>query len=696
MTSTILEAALDYAKRGWLVLPLYTLVDGRCTCWARDECKSPGKHPLTHNIQVVPATTDVEKLRQLFVDEMNIGIRCGEASGIAVLDVDPRNGGDESLGDLLDEHGPLPDTVEVATGGGGRHFYFAITGPLRTIPEVASGVELRGDAANVVAPPSLHASGERYEWVRSPDDIEPAEMPAWLLPAKMGKSHTNGSVSGIIPQGKRNNTLTSSAGKLRAAGSDEPAILAALQSENRDRCQPMLSNAELESIARSVARYRPMEHLTDLGNAWRLVAEHGADLRFCYPYRWWYVWDGRQWARDETAEVVRRAKETVAGIYIAASKAGDEDTRKALAKHAIRSEGEARLSAMAELAKSEPGIPVLPEELDRGPMLLNVANGTLDLRTAELRPPRRGDLLTRLIDIPYDTSAACPTWQAFLRRIFRENDSLIGFVQRAVGYSLTGDTGDHVLFFLHGAGANGKSTLLNTLLVLLGPYGRQIESDLLMVRRSEVHPTGLSDLEGSRLAVAMEIEDGRRLAESLVKAITGGDRLTARRMHKDFREFWPTHKLWLGANHRPVVRGTDNAIWRRIRLIPFDVTIPPGEQDRFLSAKLREELPGILTWAVYGCLEWAAEGLGVPEEVRVATDSYRAEQDILSGFLDECCIQQPSASVGSTKLAEAYREWTGTQLSQKALAQQLQERGFERTRKSSGVRWVGLTLLEDR
>ena len=152
---------------------------------------------------------------------------------------------------------------------------------------------------------------------------------------------------------------------------------------------------------------------------------------------------------------------------------------------------------------------------------------------------------------------------------------MIGFVRRAVGYSLTGDTGEHVLFFLYGLGANGKSTLLNMLLVLLGPYGRQIEPDLLLVRRGEVHPTGLADLEGSRLAVAMEIEDGRRLAESLVKTLTGGDRLTARRMRQDFQEFWPTHNLWLGANHKPIVRGTDNAIWRRIRLIPFDVTIPP-------------------------------------------------------------------------------------------------------------------------
>jgi putative DNA primase/helicase len=180
---------------------------------------------------------------------------------------------------------------------------------------------------------------------------------------------------------------------------------------------------------------------------------------------------------------------------------------------------------MAELAKSEPGVPVLPEELNCDNMLLNVANGTLDLRTSELRPHTRSDLLTRLIEVPFDPCAACPTWEAFLKQIFQDNGSVIGFLKRAVGYSLTGDTSEHALFFLYGSGANGKSTLLNVLLFLFGVYGRQVEPDLLLVRRGEVHPTGLADLEGARLAVAMEIENGRRLAESIVKQMTGGDRL---------------------------------------------------------------------------------------------------------------------------------------------------------------------------
>jgi P4 family phage/plasmid primase-like protien len=455
----------------------------------------------------------------------------------------------------------------------------------------------------------------------------------------------------------------------------------------------MLQEEALEAQGHVVTSQ--VEHQTDLGNARRLVAENGVDLRYCIPQRFWFVWGGRHWVRDQTAEVTRRAKQTVVGIYAAAAAATDSDVRKNLGKHATRSESESKLRAMVELAKSEPGIPILPDAMESHPMLLNVANGTLDLASGTLRRHRRSDLLTRLIEVQYHPDATCPIWESFLGQIFSYNEDMVAFMRRAVGYSLTGDTSEQVLFFLYGTGANGKSTFLNLILRLLGRYGRQIEPDLLLSRRGEVHPTGLADLEGTRFAVAMEIEDERRLAESLVKQMTGGDRLTARRMRQDFQEFWPTHKLWLGANHRPTVKGVDNAIWRRILEIPFAVSIPSDEQDRDLSAKLQGELPGILTWAVRGCVEWQGEGLRVPDEVRSATDSYRAEQDDLSEFLEERCIQDASASVRSTTLADAYRNWTGNHISQKSFTQKLEGRGFARERKNIGIFWVSLGLRPD-
>jgi putative DNA primase/helicase len=198
-----------------------------------------------------------------------------------------------------------------------------------------------------------------------------------------------------------------------------------------------------------------------------------------------------------------------------------------------------------------------------------------------------------------------------------------------------------VLFFLHGAGANGKSTFLNTMIALMGDYGRQLEPELLMQTRNEKHPTGMADLEGSRFAVATEIEDGRWLAESRVKQLTGGDRMAARHVQKDNRQFWPSHTLWLGANHRPQVRGTDNGIWRRMRLIPFNISVPPERQDKELGKRLLRELPGILAWAITGCVEWQAGGLQEPDTVRLATQEYRDDEDTLSAFLTEHCQKGP-------------------------------------------------------
>jgi P4 family phage/plasmid primase-like protien len=240
------------------------------------------------------------------------------------------------------------------------------------------------------------------------------------------------------------------------------------------------------------------------------------------------------------------------------------------------SNSEHGLRAMLALARSEPGIPILPGELDGDPWLLNVLNGTIDLRTGTLRPHDREDRITKLADVRFDSEADCPVWIGFLQEVLPDPD-LREFVRRLVGYRLTGSTQEHVLPFLFGVGANGKSTFLNTIQSLLGiTYAIKAPADLLLAMRNESHPTELADLFGKRLVCCNEAEDGRRLAESLVKELTGGDKIRARRMREDFWEFSPTHKIWLAANHKPSVRGTDHGIWRRIKLIPFTVTIGPS------------------------------------------------------------------------------------------------------------------------
>jgi putative DNA primase/helicase len=441
-------------------------------------------------------------------------------------------------------------------------------------------------------------------------------------------------------------------------------------------------------------------NLTDLGNAERLVEQHGADLRYVYAWEKWLVWDGRAWKVDDTGEVERRAKETVRTIYAEAAEAADADTRKALANHAKGSEARGRIEAMISLARSEPGIAATPEELDADPWALTTPNGTLDLRAGELRDHRRGDLITKIAPVEYDPEATAPTWAAFLERILPEEE-LRAFVQRAVGYSATGDTCEQCLIINHGSGANGKSTFQEAIAATLGDYAMRAPTEMLLAKRTTGIPNDVARLKGARFVAASETEEGRRLAESLVKDLTGQDTITARFMRAEFFDFKPTHKLWLSTNHKPEIRGTDTAIWRRIRLVPWTITIPPAQQDKKLLEKLRAELPGILLWIVQGCLEWQRGGLQPPGEVRRATGRYRAEMDVLAAFIDEECIVVDSATATAKALYSAYKAWCDENgekpESQRRFGGRLKERGFENGKITAGpykgnVEWYGIGL----
>ena len=439
-------------------------------------------------------------------------------------------------------------------------------------------------------------------------------------------------------------------------------------------------------------------HLTDLGNAERLVAFHGDDLRFCHLWATWLCWDGRRWAKDESGETERRAKATVRALYGEAANTDDPDARKALALHARRSEAESRIRAMVTLARSEPGIPVLPSDLDADPWVLNVSNGTLDLRTGELRPHRRTDLLSKLAPVPFEANAECPTWVGFLKRVLDDRDSLIGFVQRAVGYSLTGDVMARKLFILHGSGRNGKSTFLRTIGEVLGDYSMRTPSSSLMDRRGDSIPNDLARLKGARFVATTETAEGKRLAEAQVKDITGGEPITARFMRAEWFEFMPEFKLWLATNHLPDIRGTDPAIWDRVRRVPFEVRIPEDEEDTELPDKLRVEFPGILRWAVEGCLAWQVEGLAEPEEVQGATSSWRRDMDVLGAFLSDMCEEGPELSEAGGPLYVAYHNWCERNgyaaKANNLFALALRERGFSQKRTNRGQSWQSLALVK--
>ncbi|MFG1691210.1 phage/plasmid primase, P4 family [Gemmatimonadota bacterium] len=445
----------------------------------------------------------------------------------------------------------------------------------------------------------------------------------------------------------------------------------------------------------------PSEHLTDAGNALRLVRQHGAELRYVRAWGTWLVWDGVRWARDRTGEVERRAKAVARSIYHEAAETHSKDERAEISKWARSSESAGRLGAMIRLAESEAEIAATPEEFDCDPWKLNVLNGTVDLRTGLLLPHNPSDLITKLAPVAYGPLAQAPQWEAFLQRVMAGDRETISFLKRFVGYCLTGDTREQKLVIAHGTGSNGKSTFIEALRSLLGDYAMQTPTETLMLKRSGGIPNDVARLQGARFVSAVETEAGRALAEALVKSLTGQDTVVARFLHQEFFEFRPEFKILLGVNHKPNVKGTDHAIWRRICLIPFTVTIPEEDQDKELTEKLRAELSGVLNWALEGCLEWQDVGLGEPSVVLEATQAYREEMDELGEFLNACCELHPSGIALSSDLYRAYQQWAekaGEEpLSQKMFGYLLTERGIGSDRKGPrrATRRIGISLKSD-
>jgi putative DNA primase/helicase len=349
---------------------------------------------------------------------------------------------------------------------------------------------------------------------------------------------------------------------------------------------------------------------------------------------------------------------------------------------------------MINLAISEPGIPVLHTDLDQNPWLLNVQNGTVDLQTGDIRPHNRGDLITKLCPTKFNPDAKSYVWDRFLEGVFDGKQDLIDFMQRWCGYCLTGIVREQMLPIWFGSGANGKSTFIEAFMHAFGSdYAMKAPHDLFVVKKHNSHPTELADLFGKRFVAAVETGDGRRLNESLVKELTGGDSIRARRMKEDFWEFSPTHKAIICTNHKPQVRGNDHAIWRRLWLVPFTVKFwnpdkgetGPGElrQDKLLPKKLVAEAEGILAWAIRGCLDWQSHGISEPRDVLAATEEYRADENITERFISECCVTgQDTYVVRASALYDAYKKFceeTGEDVeTQRLFGSKLTEIGYKR------------------
>lgn len=454
--------------------------------------------------------------------------------------------------------------------------------------------------------------------------------------------------------------------------------------------------------------------LNDLGNARRLVKRHGEAIRYCSAGSW-YAWAGTHWADDETGDLSRYAK-TVVDQMLAqaqamvkeASRSGDEEAlelARLYERHALASGNHARLTAMIAEAQSEPGIPIRYSEMDKDDWSLNCANGTVDLRTGELRPHSRDELITKVSDVAYDLAAPCPTWERFISEVFQGDADLIRFIQAAAGYTLTGDTREQVFFILHGCGSNGKSTFITALREIFGDYHQKTSTDTIIEKKSNGPSNDIAALRGSRFVSAIETSAGRRLAEALVKELTGQDAITARFLYEEYFTFTPKFKLWLACNHVPTIAGQDEGIWRRIRLIPFNVQFHDAQEsstgpykDKDLPDKLRAEYPGILAWAVRGSMDWHENGLPIPRAVMGATTSLRQDMDVLGGFLSERCVFDSTAQATAKELYAAYCEWTEANgekpLSQRWFGLRLGERGTcKSVRTKTGKSWHGIGLV---
>ncbi|HZP97250.1 MAG TPA: phage/plasmid primase, P4 family [Candidatus Limnocylindria bacterium] len=460
--------------------------------------------------------------------------------------------------------------------------------------------------------------------------------------------------------------------------------------------------AELLALAAQAPEYRRpavtrTEHgCTDLANSERLVERHAADLRYVDATRQWHVWDGRRWRTDDTGEIERRAKDTARAIYREAEAATSAARRKELASHAVRSEAASKIAAMITLAQSDARVALRADDLDAEPWLLNVSNGTIDLRSGALRPHRREDLVTKLAPVAYDAEARLELFDAFLFQTFGGDAELIRYVQKAAGYGLCGDTREEVIFIAHGPTGGGKTTLAEALRAALGDYAATADPETFLVshRDGGAPRADIARLHGRRLVVGVEVDQGRHMAEGLVKQLTGGDTVVARHLYRDHFEFRPQFKLWIFANDAPRVRDDDDAVWRRLRLVPFTHPVPREQRDPQLKLTLRDPKvggPAVLAWAVAGCLLWQREGLGMPPVIDVATRGYREAQDPVADFVAECCVVEAGAWATVEELYAAYAAWAKAAgerrpLAKRGFSNRLDRHGFPAAKGAKGVR----------
>lgn len=439
----------------------------------------------------------------------------------------------------------------------------------------------------------------------------------------------------------------------------------------------------------------PLVEISDIRMAEYFACEVSNFLRYWTAIKKWLRYVDGRWTTDAPGGAFPALNDVLRGLYRLAAGASTMD-RETVMKNLLRLEKHTTQRDILAAASNIPRLIVSSGQLDRDPMLLNCLNVTINLKTGRPRPHDPTDLITRQVPIEFYEHAECPLFKKFLARIMGDDQDMIGYLHRFIGYCLTGLTVEQVLLFFYGLGANGKSVLLKIILALLGDYASTAGADLLMVRDRRGATNDLASLRGSRCVAVCEFDDGERLAEATIKTLTGGDRVTCRFLYGEFFEYTPEFKPLLIGNHKPKIRGRDKGIWRRIHLLPFEVTIPEDERDPHLADKLMQELPGILGWAVRGCLEWQRIGLKPPEKVQAAIKEYRHDEDVFQQWIEECCVTDAGCQATPSSLLESFKEFSGWRnMTSTKFGKTLREAGFEQHRAYSGRFWLGIGLIDE-
>lgn len=668
------------------------------------------------------ATTDERTIRLWAsqYDNCNFGVATGEASGVLVLDVDPKHGGNDSLELLKAEHG-LPETWLAKTGSGGFHYYFAYPKGKEirnSSNKIGRGLDIRATNGQVLVPPSIHPNGTPYEWINHPSTTKLAKAPAWLLKMILEDEGAKYSpLGGKLEVGSRNNQIYHQALALARQGAEKDFIVAALEKWLADQHHPDVTRDEVEKTVDSAikaARVKPIdiEDRSDTLNAELLLQNHGENLIYV-PGMGWHVYDGRVWVPDyEEAQVkqlyistMRKLQEDAAARVASSRSKTEMKEAAAVAAWAVRSLSARAIAAALSIAKTYPQVRKTVDEIDGvGTLwLLACQNGVVDLRTGELRPHRKEDYITKLVPVDYDPEAKAPFWESTLELAFSGNKELIGYMQRALGYTITGTQDERAFFVAWGeSGANGKSTILETIQDLLGPYAKMSDMSVIASKESNNHTrAALATLQGARFVNVNEAEDNQKLSEALIKQLTGGDTLQAEFKYQNPFEYKPAFKLWIRTNEKPVIRGQNDAIWDRVKLIPFIRSIPKDQRlpRSTVDAKLREEYPGILAWLVRGCLWWQEVGLMDPPEVASAVAEYRKDSDLVRIFADECLEIAPSFTLSASSAYQAYSAWCkegGERyvMTKTRFTQRMKALGYEAERGRAGTRFRGVRLSD--